>query len=296
MAYYNHYDPQQQLASKMAAAQAQGYQQPPPSGAPGYPPQQQQYGQPLQQQYQAYVRNTCITDSCHLGDKLTVSSQGQPQPYGAPQQPGAPQQQYGARPPQAPPAGGSSISPAQLSSVLKEAVQENGLQHVYNDQQIQALAQQLQQRDPVGTICQRWNIPMEIGFDLVKLALYDVAFLLDDSGSMRFGDGLIDELKFLLQAVAFASSLFDQDGFSVRFMNSGLEGNNVRTPEQAEALVNQVKFEGVTPLAGSLHDKILMPLVYNPANRGALNKPVLVIIITDGQVGERSYTEAAKSC
>lgn len=133
---------------------------------------------------------------------------------------------------------------------------------------------------------------MEIGFDLVKLALYDVAFLLDDSGSMRFGDGLIDELKFLLQAVAFASSLFDQDGFTVRFMNSGLEGNNVRTAEQAEALVNQVKFEGVTPLAGSLHDKILMPLVYNPANRGALNKPVLVIIITDGQVRQGLKLEA----
>lgn len=171
-----------------------------------------------------------------------------------------------------------------LFNVLKESVTENQLQHVYNDQQLQALSQQLATRDPVGIICQRWNIPMEIGFDLVKLALYDIVFLLDDSGSMRFGDGLIDELKFLLQSVAFASSLFDQDGFSVRFMNSELEGNNIRTEDQARTIVEQVKFEGVTPLAGSLKDKILQPLVYGPAQQGRLTKPVLVIIITDGIV------------
>lgn len=125
---------------------------------------------------------------------------------------------------------------------------------------------------------------MEIGFDLIKLALYDVVFLLDDSGSMRFGDGLIDELKFILSSVAFATSLFDQDGFSVRFMNTDVQGDNIKTEQQANDLISRVRFEDLTPLATSLKYKILEPFLFEPARRGMLNKPIMVIIITDGRV------------
>lgn len=62
-------------------------------------------------------------------------------------------------------------------------------------------------------------------------------------------------------------------------MNSHLEGNNVSSEEQARDLVDRVDFGDTTPLAGSLRNKILGPLVYSRN----LNKPLLVIIITDGQ-------------
>lgn len=54
--------------------------------------------------------------------------------------------------------------------------------------------------------------------DCVKLALFDVILYLDDSGSMRFEEGgsRIDDLKLILGRVAFATSLFDHDGISVR--------------------------------------------------------------------------------
>ncbi|RPA95242.1 hypothetical protein L873DRAFT_1698626, partial [Choiromyces venosus 120613-1] len=170
-----------------------------------------------------------------------------------------------------------------LLSILREAVREKGIEHMYPENRLAGIANDMAKKDPVNILCNHWKLPKEIGFDFVKLALFDVVFLLDDSGSMRFGDGLIDELKFILSNIAFATGLFDQDGFSVRFMNSNIQGDNIKTEQQAAALVDQVRFEDVTPLATSLKNKILDPFIYRPEQQGALRKPVLVIIITDGR-------------
>jgi hypothetical protein len=42
-------------------------------------------------------------------------------------------------------------------------------------------------------------------------------------------------------------------------------------------------FAGLTPLGTSLDQKILQPLLLGPARSNALQKPLLVIAITDGQ-------------
>lgn len=68
-------------------------------------------------------------------------------------------------------------------------------------------------------------------------------------------------------------------------MNSRIEGNNIRTEQEAVALVNQVKFSGLTPLGTALDSKVLQPLVLGPARAGQLHKPVLVIAVTDGAPG-----------
>lgn len=127
-------------------------------------------------------------------------------------------------------------------------------------------------------------MPMELASDLVKMALFDFVLYIDDSGSMAFEENgeRIDDLKLILSRVAFATSLFDADGIQVRFMNSNLQGDNISTEAQAMQLVNQVKFSGLTPLGTSLMNKVLQPLVLGPARQGTLQKPVVVIAITDG--------------
>jgi hypothetical protein len=42
-----------------------------------------------------------------------------------------------------------------------------------------------------------WRLPLELASDLVKIALFDVVVLVDDSGSMAFEQGgeRIDDLK-----------------------------------------------------------------------------------------------------
>lgn len=135
-------------------------------------------------------------------------------------------------------------------------------------------------------------MPREIASDLAKLALFDIILYIDDSGSMAFEQGgeRIDDMKLILNRVSYASSLFDQDGISVRFMNSNVDGDNVRNEQEANALVQRVRFSGLTPLGTSMDRKILQPLVLGPARAGRLQKPVLIITVTDGApAGEDRY-------
>jgi len=49
----------------------------------------------------------------------------------------------------------------------------------------------------------------------LRLALYDIVIYIDDSGSMAFEEqgGRIKDLELILHRVAFAATLFDEDGY-----------------------------------------------------------------------------------
>lgn len=154
---------------------------------------------------------------------------------------------------------------------------------------------------------------------LLRATENDLKRRLDDNlyltYSMAFEEGgeRIDDLKLILNRAAYAAALFDQDGISVRFMNSQVNGDNIASEKQAEQLLQQVRFSGLvsitgflgrlvrasrgllthslalvcssnlqTPLGTSMESKILQPLVLGPARAGRLQKPVLIITITDG--------------
>jgi len=102
--------------------------------------------------------------------------------------------------------------------------------------------------------------------------------LLPDAGGER-----IKDLKAILSRVSEVASLFDDDGLTVRFMNSNLNGNNIKSSAEASSLIERVKFEGMTPLGTNLDAKIIRPLFTVPLQKGALPKPILVICITDGE-------------
>ncbi len=207
--------------------------------------------------------------------------------------------------------------------------------------------------DACRAVGQKWNMPMELAFDLCTLALYDVAIYADDSTSMKYAEGTfattskcqvisnrlsyhtvmhyhqvtqfikhtikdglschhtitmsvlmfcydysaerlvsmtftvggerIKDLKAILSRVAEVATLFDDDGLTVRFMNSSIGGNNIKSSAEASALVDRVKFEGMTPLGTNLDAKIIRPLFTVPLSKKALPKPILVICITDGE-------------
>ena len=118
----------------------------------------------------------------------------------------------------------------------------------------------------------------------------------DNSGSMKFEDNgeRIDDLHLILARVAYAATLFDEDGISLRFMNekaasSRLRLDGVRTEQEITQIVGsaktagQIQFQGLTPLGTELRDQVVEPLVIAKARNGSLRKPVLVITITDGQ-------------
>ena len=44
------------------------------------------------------------------------------------------------------------------------------------------------------SIGSKWNMPMELAFDLCTLALYDIAIYADDSTSMKFAEGMLQSV------------------------------------------------------------------------------------------------------
>jgi hypothetical protein len=180
---------------------------------------------------------------------------------------------------------------------LLATVQEKGLQNMYPpnspaiDQVLSRMTNQIDQ------LCAAWRVPREIGQDIIKLSLFDVVLYIDDSGSMQFEENgeRIKDLKLVLSRVAYATSLFDEDGVQVRFMNSEERGDNIRSEAQVEQLVQRIQFKGLTPMGTNLKNKVLEPLVLAPARAGQLRKPVLVITITDGQPAGEPQNAVAES-
>ncbi|KAF7712619.1 Transcription factor RfeF [Penicillium ucsense] len=249
-------------------------QQPPSSyNQPQYPPRQgAPYGQP-------------------------APSPGPPggQSYGPPGGPGG---QYG--PPGGAPGGqGGPATPQQVDAyrrVLDDTIREKQLQRFYppGSPALEGLVQFLAHEAPsrLQRIVHELNVPMEVATDLMKLALFDTVLYVDDSGSIEFEEkGLRKEqLRQILGIVATVASNFDRDGIEVRFMNSSEEGHGIKNPDDVERLVSRVRFSGLTPLGTSLRQKVVDPLVIGPARSGRLQKPVLIITITDGQPAGEAHS------
>jgi hypothetical protein len=104
----------------------------------------------------------------------------------------------------------------------------------------------------------------------------------------------IKDLRLILERVAFAATLFDTDGISLRFMNTDLSQvmkpqgggpvhDHVCTPSDIDNIMRGVQFKGLTPMGTSLKNKVIDGIVMNRARGGTFSKPMLIITITDGQ-------------
>ena len=117
------------------------------------------------------------------------------------------------------------------------------------------------------------------------------SLFLDDSSSMTFDEHRIPALNDTLRRVAHFATILQPKGISVRFLNHD-EGNARRYDDLTDAhdiavKVSSVPFHGNTRLGSVLDDKIVRPRIINKIISGKLERPVFVVIITDGQV--RSY-------
>ncbi|KAL4788283.1 hypothetical protein BJX76DRAFT_353314 [Aspergillus varians] len=269
----------------------------PPAG--GYKQQQSQQSPPQQQQqqqqsgqYQAYPGGSGYPPQ---PPQNAPYPPGPPGPGGPPRQQGPPGGQFG--PPGGPGGpggpGNAAVGPAtpqQLEAyrqLLVATIQERNLQSFYTPDKLDKLVQGLSRDGPakMNRIVNEYALPIEIAMDLIKLSLYDVVLYVDDSGSIEFEENGVrkEQLKQILGIVATVASTFDEDGISLRFMNNDFMQNNIRNAQEVEQVISSIRFSGMTPLGTALRTKVLDPVIVNPARSGRLQKPVLVITITDGQ-------------
>jgi hypothetical protein len=178
-------------------------------------------------------------------------------------------------------------------------IQEKNLQSFYPPEKLDRVVQSLANEAPakINKIVHEWAVPQEVATDIIKLSLFDVILYVDDSGSIEFEERGVrkEQLRQIIGIVATAASTFDQDGISVRFMNSMELGDGIRSVDDVNMLVSRVRFQGLTPLGTGLKHKVLDPLVVGPARAGRLEKPVLIITITDGQPAGEPLDSVANS-
>ncbi|CAH0045249.1 unnamed protein product [Clonostachys solani] len=145
---------------------------------------------------------------------------------------------------------------------------------------------------------------------LVRLALYQPVFYCDDSGSMEAdiqdGSGNVigtrmDGMRSLVQRMASIATRLvpDGKGAHVRFINSSTTGQDLNADQINQLL--QFNPNGGTNIGTNLTNKILEPMIYADLDKsgGALERPFLVLTITDGEPNpepQDTFKKAIENC
>lgn len=129
--------------------------------------------------------------------------------------------------------------------------------------------------------------------DLTKLGLYDVIVYCDDSTSMQKEERWAT-LKTVVRRIARISSAYNPQGIKIRFINSNNDAgfNGVVIEDQVETCLDAVTIARGTMIGTRLFEKVVLREIVEKAKRGELTKPVVVSVVTDGEVRflESSWT------
>lgn len=158
----------------------------------------------------------------------------------------------------------------------------------YSQQSLQNLINRACRHD-YKTLMVQWGLPtLDMAVDLAVLGLYDIVIFGDDSGSMGAEEPTEDNLsrweilKQVVKTIGFWSSLMDADGVVVRFINSMVEGNGISKSSEIDGIFRTVRPSGGTPLGEQLDAKIIRKIVVPVIQSQEIQRPVLVLNITDG--------------
>jgi hypothetical protein len=92
-------------------------------------------------------------------------------------------------------------------------------------------------------------------------------------------------LQETVKNVAKFAIQLEPSGISIRFLNYDQDTNfdNLTDLNDIEGKTKMVQYDGDTRLGQKLQSKVLRPII-KKANDNVLHKPVIVAIITDGEV------------
>ena len=166
---------------------------------------------------------------------------------------------------------------------LKYIRDVNNFHTFYSDEQLQDIANIASQSD-LDALTKKLSFPsVELTIELTALALYDIVILADDSGSMTFDKERTDDLLFIVSQVADIATRFDKDGISLRTFKNTLSADNLTTVDKVQREINKMKYNGSTPMGSAINKYVLEPFLFKQVARQSLKKPILVIVVTDGE-------------
>lgn len=198
---------------------------------------------------------------------------------------------------------GSNKYKALIDHKINAIIRENKWDAFYPREKLQSTLNIIYQHD-YDELARRWQYPnVEIMIDLVSLALVDVMIFYDDSGSMEFDEKWNpttekkDDLLVFMTRIAEITTLFDSDGISIMPFKNKRGNHGITDTKSIENIVKSTTFAGGTPIGKNLDENILNPHVISQLQKSALEKPVLIYIITDGapDVKEDVYNAISKT-
>ncbi|KAH0532212.1 hypothetical protein TsFJ059_000935 [Trichoderma semiorbis] len=129
--------------------------------------------------------------------------------------------------------------------------------------------------------------------DIANLALYQLVFYCDDSGSIKQGTRAADQIDFVRRAARISTLLIpDGYGTGLLFINDKRQLNIKLNIEQVEETMKATKLGGRRRIGTQLEQKILKPLVYDVINKGAkLERPIFIFCITNGCASGETRTK-----
>jgi len=144
----------------------------------------------------------------------------------------------------------------------------------------------------------RFGIPtIEQAVDMAVMGLYDIIFFMDDSGSMGITEPSEDNMRRwdtarqIVAKIAFIATLMDHDGVLVRGFNDPKEGNGLCTVQLVDDWFNSVNPNSGTPSGSALRDNIINPIVKPMVLSNKLQRPILIITVTDGEPNSVPFNE-----
>ncbi len=170
---------------------------------------------------------------------------------------------------------------------------QNNLFSFYTNPRLQAIVDRLCRHDWRCVHRDLQMSSMNKTLDLCKGGLYDIILFLDDSGSMSSAEdegrpqseanmNRYETLKHVVSTLVFCATLVDEDGISIRFMNSREQGNGITSMGQVHQIFQQTRPSGTTPMGEQLKAKVIDGILGQYITSRQLQKPVLIVTVTDG--------------
>lgn len=107
---------------------------------------------------------------------------------------------------------------------------------------------------------------------------------------MHHNPGRVEALKSTLQRVSQVATVLEPSGISIRFLNHQHDENgDFDNLDDVNLIMTKVNIVyrsegGATRLGTVLNRKIVLPMIINKLQQRSLEKPLIVLIITDGEV------------
>ncbi|KAF4574830.1 hypothetical protein AB1N83_004326 [Pleurotus pulmonarius] len=133
---------------------------------------------------------------------------------------------------------------------------------------------------------------------MIKVTLHQQVIYCDDSTSMKREDRWENQKKLIKRITKITTQILpDKEGVALYFINRDIGNASNLTSDKIAEIMDPMPWQpgGNTEIGTYLRSRILEPLVYSKIRSKALERPLLISVITDGMPEPEDKSELVKA-